>query len=255
VGGPGPDFKHGWGLKNTAKSAQLITANMLGGQHLRELVLQAGGKIRIPLWVISTNDPLKVTIVWTDPASTPPALILDPTNSVLVNDLDLRVISPSGVTNLPWVLNPDLTGKSATARSAPATKGDDTRNPVEQVEFWPVETGAYWAEITHKGTVLYGASGTNLGYQMVSAIATGNVSEPQSEPLQILDFAQVSSTDVAFLFNTEPGEDYRLWYKNNLNSTNWLNGPDFPAMDVLTALSLPTFTTGTNRFYRLEKLP
>ncbi|MBI1175809.1 S8 family serine peptidase [bacterium] len=254
VGAPGPDFKHGWGLMNTAAGAQLISADALDGQHIREFILQAGSYIQWRVWVNSTNEPVKATIVWTDPAGTPPPypLTIDPTNSVLENDLELRVFSPSGATNMPWALNPDLTGKSATLRSQPATKGEDHRNPVEQVFFWPTETGLYDLEITHTGSVLYGTNHTSLGYQMVSAVVTGNASEPQNEPLEILDFAQVSSNQVAFLFNSVPGGVYELLQNDNLSTTNWsMTGPYIGAAQPLTAFT-NTFTgTLTNRFYQL----
>ena len=258
VGADGPDFKHGWGLMNTAKAAQLITSNALNnaGQSIKEFTLQAGSKVEWVIWVATTNQPVKITGVWTDPAgiSPPFPLTIDPTNSVLVNDLELRVISPSGVTNYPWVLNPDLTGKSAAVRSQPATKGEDHRNNVEQVFFWPTNTGLFAVEITHTGTNLFGEGMTNLGYQMVSAVATGNVAQPQTLDLQFLDIAPVASNAMAFLFNSEPGGVYQLLRNDDLNTTNWTTtGPNIGASAVLTAFTNTFSGTLTNRFYRLQR--
>lgn len=52
-----------------------------------------------------------------------------------------------------WILNPDLAGKSANARSAAATTGDDNRNNLEQVFIANPTNGAYTVRVTHKGTL------------------------------------------------------------------------------------------------------
>ena len=75
--------------------------------HIKEVVLRNHDSLEFRVKAV-INQPLRATICWTDPP--PPGeqpYALDPTNIVLVNDLDLRVIDPSGsVTNKPWVLNP-----------------------------------------------------------------------------------------------------------------------------------------------------
>lgn len=52
---------------------------------------------------------------------------------------------------MPWVLNPDLTNKSAVARSAPATTGYDDRNNVEQVVIPAPTPGLYRIVVIHSG--------------------------------------------------------------------------------------------------------
>lgn len=109
-----------------------------------------------------TTQPLRVTICWTDPPGPEQPYQLDPTNLVLVNDLDLRVISPDGsVTNKPWVLNP-------TNPAAAATTGDNIRDNVEQVLIPNPTDGWYTVRVTHKGSL-------SNGVQDVSIIVTGNI--------------------------------------------------------------------------------
>ena len=63
--------------------------------------------------VAKGGKPLKIDVWWTDPAGNPQPTALDPTNRVLVNDVDLRVLR-SGVTNFPWRLNPAAPANAAT---------------------------------------------------------------------------------------------------------------------------------------------
>ena len=155
---PGPDYRFGWGLMNTRRAAELIRNNATNGwkSFIKEIYLPDGGSIEIPV-PFSAGQTGKFSIVWTDPAG--PAqtnAVIDATASRLVNDVDLRVISPSGTTNFPFVLNPDLTNQSAAVRATAATPGDDTRNNVEQVLITNAVAGTYLARVTHKGTLTGG---------------------------------------------------------------------------------------------------
>jgi hypothetical protein len=159
---PGPDYKFGWGLMNTLKAVQVMRADSVAGGNfnLRESTLNQGDTIEFQVRSNGTQ-PLRATICWTDPAATPLAAQLNPTTPMLVNDLDLRVISPSSTTYLPWVLDP-------ANPAAAATTGDNTRDNVEQVYIALPASGLYTVRITHKGTL----SG---GQQAVSVVVTGIV--------------------------------------------------------------------------------
>src|SRR5262249_42232268 len=90
---PGPDYSFGWGLLNALKAAQLMTLDDTDGvrSHIREITLNNGATEEFT--VHSRGDqPLKATICWTDPPGTPPARSLNPTASMLVNDLDVRLV-------------------------------------------------------------------------------------------------------------------------------------------------------------------
>jgi hypothetical protein len=141
----GPDYEFGWGLLNTKTAAKVITEN--GGAHkIIEGTLANGGTSTVNVNVPGANDSLTATLVWADPAGTPVPPSLDPTDLMLVNDLDLR-ITKSPVTYMPWVLNP-------AAPADAATTGDNFRDNVEQVVINGGGSGTYTIEVSHKGTLL-----------------------------------------------------------------------------------------------------
>lgn len=169
--GTGPDYKFGWGLFNARTAALLMESNYVSQSlaYIKEVRLTNGDSVEFP--VVATNTkPLRVTICWTDPPGTPPGFSLNPTNRMLVNDLDLRVISAGGVTNLPWILNP------ASPTNA-ATTGDNIRDNVERVDIASPTSGAYTVRITHKGTLVN--SSNFVSDQWVPVLLSGNLPQPQ----------------------------------------------------------------------------
>ncbi|QQS34578.1 MAG: S8 family serine peptidase [Ignavibacteriales bacterium] len=159
---PGPDYAFGWGLMNTYKAALLMKLdNELGAtSQIREVNLIQGGSYEFQVQS-NGSEPLKVTICWIDPAGTSPPVSLNPTNIMLVNDLDLRVINPNSVTIQPWILNP-------ADPSLAATNGDNIRDNVEQIVIPNPTSGLYTIRVIHKGTL------TN-GSQNFSLVLSGNV--------------------------------------------------------------------------------
>ena len=141
---PGPDYKFGWGLMDTAAAADIIS-NLNFTSIIEENTLNDGETYTFTVEAINPNEPLVATMAWTDPAgaiqntSTPD----DPTPR-LVNDLDLRIIAPDAFTEFkPWALdvsNPEL----------PASKSDNQADNVEKVEIENA-VGQYTIEVSHKG--------------------------------------------------------------------------------------------------------
>ncbi len=84
----GPDFKFGWGLLN-AKGAADIIADTLHHKII-EATLSNLGTDTYTFYADGTTD-VEASIVWNDPAGTIPTASLDPTTTILVNDLDLRI--------------------------------------------------------------------------------------------------------------------------------------------------------------------
>jgi hypothetical protein len=74
---------------------------------------------------------------------------------MLVNDLDLKVIDPSSDDKLPWILD-------VANYAAPATRGNNHVDNVEQVFLETPEEGIYIIEITHKGDLKYGEQDYSL---------------------------------------------------------------------------------------------
>jgi|GEM_PF-902246 len=157
---PGPDYMHGWGLMNTAAAAKLMTldAQNSSSAFIREDVIDNGEELEYQIYSPGRG-PIKVTICWTDPWTKKSGSGVDPSNSVLVNDLDLRIIDPQSGEHLPWTLDP-------ASPSMAAVRGDNVRDNVEQVFIAAPEEGNYIVRITHKGTTLYS------GAQDVSIVAS-----------------------------------------------------------------------------------
>ena len=157
-GAPGPDYEFGWGLLNTNNAATVITEN--GGSHrIIEGTLLNGETETVQINVNEPDAIVRATLVWSDPPATPVAPSLDPSDLMLVNDLDLR-IQDSSTTHMPWVLNPAVP-------SASATRGDNFRDNVEQVLTSSGGPGAYFVTVSHKGTLL---SDNDQDYSLIISV-------------------------------------------------------------------------------------
>jgi hypothetical protein len=163
LGNPGPDYRFGFGLMNTQAAADIIT-NALNFTALDILTEDALTTSQITATYHIDYDgsgPIKATLCWTDPPG-PSQSGLDNTTSVLVNDLDLRIIDADGTTvYMPYLLTP-------ASPSTAATTGDNSLDNVEQVEIVsPTTIGTYTVEVSYKGSL------TN-SVQDFSLITTGN---------------------------------------------------------------------------------
>lgn len=102
--GKGPDFATGWGKVNAKKALQVLEEN-----RYMETEIANGVEKRWNLYIAPNKDAFRVTMVWDDAygkidSIIPPKLFY--TDSKLVNDLDVYLISPSGKYYYPWRLNP-----------------------------------------------------------------------------------------------------------------------------------------------------
>jgi hypothetical protein len=209
--------------------------------NIKEVRLTNGDYIEFPVAATNTK-PLRVTICWTDPPGTPPGFSLNPTNRMLVNDLDLRVISAGGATNLPWILNP------ASPSSAAAT-GDNVRDNVERVDVVSPTSGAYTVRITHKGSLVN--SSNVVSDQWVSVLLSGNL--PQPQPALALGKPLLIGANAALKWPSVVGRIYRLQYKDDLNTAGWTD-----ATGEISATKTNVATTvsaaSTKRFYRVVQV-
>jgi trimeric autotransporter adhesin len=161
----GPDYIFGWGLMNTASAATLIADHAVNNNHIFELVLNDGQQMEFQIEYVrddSAPEPLKVTIAWTDPPADVPEPALNSPQLMLINDLDMRVVTPDNIEMEPWTLN--LNNPAQTAST-----GDNFRDNVEKIEFVPDVSGVYHLVISHKFNL------TNEE-QPFSLIVTGNQS-------------------------------------------------------------------------------
>ncbi len=143
-GHPSPDYTYGWGLINTSRAADLIRRDARADSPLiHELEVTEGTATEVDFEVDTPDSPVKVTLAWTDPPGTPPSPSLDPSDTMLINNLDLRVITPDGSKLYPWVPSGDRSNDTM------LPQGDNNLSVNEQVLLSaPVDTGTYTAQIT-----------------------------------------------------------------------------------------------------------
>ncbi len=160
----GPDYKFGWGLLNTATAANVISERNVQSYINEETY--TGSTYTLDVLALGT-EPLMVTIVWSDPAGTPVAAALDPTDIMLVNDLDMTITGDGGP-YYPYKL-------TAANPSAAATKGDNDVDNVEKIYIANPTAGNYTINITHEGSITGGT-------QDFSIIVTG-IAVSSDEPI------------------------------------------------------------------------
>ena len=125
------------------------------------------------------SQPLKATIVWTDPSDKNSDYNTygeahNNRTSKLVNDLDLRITNvQTNEVHYPWKLD-------VNAPRNPAIKGDNTVDNVEQVLIDQPAAGIYKIEVSNKGT-LVNNDGANAEKQVYSMIVTGYTEIPTPE--------------------------------------------------------------------------
>ncbi len=139
LGTPGPDFTYGFGLADAQASVDLIRADNGTGSRMNLGQLSQGQSEEFPI-TLSAAQNLRVVLGWTDPE------VLNLTDAdvaavALVNDLDLKIIGPTGSTVFPYVLDPTNPG-------SPATRGVNKVDNTEEVEIANAPAGAYRAIVS-----------------------------------------------------------------------------------------------------------
>ena len=126
LGPAGPDFRYGYGLLDAPRALSTVEA----GDFASGNVVQGDVKT-FPVQVATGMTRASMMLYWADAPG--------PTSNsgrVLINDLDLAVVTPAGDTVRPWVLD-------HTQPTALATQGTDTLNNIEQVTFDNPAPGTY----------------------------------------------------------------------------------------------------------------
>ncbi len=154
AGNPGPDYKYGWGLLNTHNAVNLISDESY--DRVQEVAISDGEEHRIRLYS-SGNEPIKITMCWTDPLGVIPEPSLNPIQRILVNDLDIRLFRlVDGQEIRPFILDPLHPENEA-------TRGDNLLDNVEQIlEETPLK-GFYEVVVSHKSSL----SGGSQDFSMV----------------------------------------------------------------------------------------
>lgn len=149
VGLVGPDFDHGYGLVQAAPAVRMAQEwSSWGRDHT---FTEEGETHEFTFDVNSTMFTYKATLVWDDVEGE------DTANKSLKNDLNLTLISPSGVPYFPFDLRFPFGTGSTPARACTVDSCDDTNN-VEQVVVHsangaPIETGPWRAVVNARRLV------------------------------------------------------------------------------------------------------
>ncbi|MFH1417256.1 MAG: S8 family serine peptidase, partial [Planctomycetota bacterium] len=150
-GNTGPDYQFGYGSVRIKAAIDFMRT----GLFFEDQLTQSNTVTRTV--TVSPGDPeLRITLAWDDVPGTPNV------NPSLVNDLDLRVYSPSVVRHYPWTLNP------GSPSSAAVRTQEDHLNNIEQVLVNSPEAGTWTIEV-------YGYSVPQgpQSFSLVGAPATG----------------------------------------------------------------------------------
>lgn len=242
---PGPDYRFGWGLLNVESIANVMVKRDNQKYFIDELRLNNSQTFERTFTSDGTA-PIIATICWTDVAGTPVAASLDPTNLMLVNDLDMRIIAPDGTTtSFPWRLDPIL--PSTDNPNAPATQGDNFRDNVEKIEINNPLAGTYTLKITHKGTLvndgqdfalilttksilnqrrtLYWIGGTgNWNDSNKWSLSSGGIVAnviPTAEDVVIFDKLSFATTDQTVTLTTDANCYTLGWYADKATKMNF----------------------------------
>jgi len=165
----GPDYEFGWGLMNTENAALKISED-----NTTDVILEgylASGEVYTRNITTTGTSPIRATLVWTDPPGTPPVESLDPADTMLVNDLDLRITQASN-TFYPWKLDKD------TPTAAATNSGENDVDNVEVVDISSTTNATiYTITIDHDGTL----SGGGQAFSLIISGDIDNTVVPEAE--------------------------------------------------------------------------
>lgn len=200
LGNPGPDYLFGFGRINARRGAQCIMNNWFQSNAISDGNIQTH-TISVP----ANTSRLKVMLYWHDPAASPSV------SKALINNLDVRVVSPSASMHLPLV--PDPTPNPSNL-NAPATESLDTLNNAEQVIIQNPATGAYTVEV--EGTsVPMGPQNYVIVYQIESnevelTYPTGNEKMTPGTSELIRWDASDSTLDFMLQYSVDDGQSWNF---------------------------------------------
>jgi len=166
----GPDYEFGWGLMNTLAAADVISDDA-SLNTIEEITLNNGTSYQRTV-TADGNQPLQVTIVWTDVPGTPVGASLDPIDPMIVNELDLRITQASN-TYYPWKLDRN------NPTNAASRSGENNVDNVEVVTIDNPSAGVdYTIVIDHDGSL---SGGSQVFSLIVSGIGTATPLPPVAD--------------------------------------------------------------------------
>ena len=204
LGNAGPDYQYGWGLINVKVAADVILSHKadLSRPKLIEGTLSrttSGVKTYTNNYTFVWDgvSPIRATLAWTDPAGSTQTAT-DSRTPNLVQNLDLKIISPNGTTNLPYVM-PFVGSWTQASMSLPAIRGKNNVDNVEQVYLQSPTLGTYTVSVALDGTL---SRGVSQAYSLIIAGGEGGTVNPSpsvfvTSPADGTSFAKGSSITVS----------------------------------------------------------
>ena len=229
-GNDGPDNVYGYG---SVRVVDAIDFQRLG--QFAEADVSNGSVVKYHV-TVQSGDELKVTLAWDDAPATPNVAV------ALVNDLDLRLIDPTGGIHYPWTLNPSDPG-------APAMQTQpNTIDNIEQVYITSPAAGEWTIEVA--GTAV------PEGPQIFSICASApferfgiELALPAGVPTEIVPGAS-ESIDVQIATYGETLVSNSVTLHCRYDDGAWLDIPLQYVSDNLYNATLPPPVCGSNpQFY------
>jgi|GEM_PF-6747139 len=145
AGNIGPDYIYGWGVVDAAAAVKFLDSSK---QETSSRLIEDSYSGLTQSYTVTSNgsDPLKATIVWTDPPGVPNGSGLDDKTPVLVNNLDIWITAPDGTVFYPWTLDPNNPSAAAVR---------DKKNSLDNVEQVLINNpiaGTYTVHVGHSGS-------------------------------------------------------------------------------------------------------
>jgi hypothetical protein len=250
-GNPGPDYLTGYGIFDAVRLVETLEEDVaLGrGSLIKEFTVVTGAAKSFYV-TLPANTVGELTLAWSDPAGTPLPFgsVLDDPTPMLKNNLDVVVQDTATSTNhLPWILNPDLVGKSATIRGAAATRGVDSRNNIEKITIdASTQPRRLLVTVAPNGTLVSGSQKTSL-------ILSGVV--PEAPVITSSGFTQNPSNldEFGITFSSDPGAFFTLESSTTLEGGSWSNLSTVKAEGSATTVLTSRNPTEPRRFWRIRR--
>jgi hypothetical protein len=154
LGNTGPDYKNGWGLINSTSAVQVIRSHALEPtkRRITEASITSANRPLVYDFTWDGSTPIRATLSWTDPAGAAQTASDSRTRN-LINNLDLRVIGPSGQVFMPYVM-PFVGTWTVESMNANASTGTNNVDNIEMVYIAsPTQAGSYRVEVNYQGTL------------------------------------------------------------------------------------------------------
>jgi hypothetical protein len=207
LGNAGPDYQYGWGLINVKAAADVILSHKadLSRPKLIEGTLSrttSGVRTYANTYTFVWDgvSPIRATLAWTDPAGSTQTMT-DSRTPNLVRNLDLKIVSPNGSINMPYVM-PFVGTWTQASMSLPAIRGKNDVDNVEQVYLESPTAGTYTVSVALDASLGDLKNGASQAYSLIITGGEGGTVNPSpsvfvTSPADGTSFAKGSSITIS----------------------------------------------------------